>query len=432
VTVDCISGALPRNRRACDMTLNLDPRDAIYLARQPLFDRADHVFGYALRYRAAAGQAGDGASEDVASARLLTDAFLVLGLDTVTLGRPAFFSLSRRVLLSCAGTMLPPQAAVLELREDMEGDTEVLEACRTLHALGYALALDDFAPDSVPDRLLALVQYVRVDVRAVPRSARVEIAKRLSPRGIRLIAAHVDTADLALAAREDGYDLVQGFYFCRPSVLSSRTIPARRLAYLQLLSALADPKLSIVRLEELVKHDASLTYRVLRCVNSAAFAVQREIRSIREALVLLGLEQIRKWASVWAIAGVNAGGPSELAALALVRARCCELVGAAHSEAQGAELFLLGLCSLLDAMLGQPLERVASQLPLCETVRSALLGRPGPLRSILDAVVAYERGEWETADEALARAGVPAGTLPVAYADSLKWARTLSQHAAAA
>jgi EAL and modified HD-GYP domain-containing signal transduction protein len=177
-------------------------------------------------------------------------------------------------------------------------------------------------------------------------------------------------------------------------------------------------------LEELVKQDAVLSLRVLQCINSAAFAIRREVRSIREALVLLGMGPIRKWASVWCLAKLNVGGTSELATLAMLRARACELLAEDATDIDANEMFLVGLCSLLDAMLSLPMHEALAELPLSEPARNALLGERNPLRAILNAVMAYEVGSWEQAltsefvtDELI---------LPRAYSSALVWARELS------
>jgi EAL and modified HD-GYP domain-containing signal transduction protein len=207
-------------------------------------------------------------------------------------------------------------------------------------------------------------------------------------------------------------------------------MPARRLAYVQLLIALNTPDLSFDDLENLVKHDVSLSYRVLRSANSAAFAVVREITSIRSALVFLGMDQIRKWASVWAMAGLSGGEAPGAVSLALVRARGCERIGELIAGSDSGGLFLLGLCSLLDVILRQSMEVALADMPLPTPVREALLGAQNSSRTALDAIIAYERGEWDAAGELIEQLGLGRSTLPSIYADAVRWARTLSQFSA--
>jgi EAL and modified HD-GYP domain-containing signal transduction protein len=234
-------------------------------------------------------------------------------------------------------------------------------------------------------------------------------------------------------ARAAGCTFFQGHYVCRPATQSAKALPARRLAYLNLFSAVNKPDLTIGDLEDLVKRDVSLTMRVLRSINSAAFGFRQEITSVRHALVLLGVQQVRQWASVWAMAGLNSGGTPEAVSIALLRARSCEVVGNAWSGADaGAELFLLGMCSMLDKIVDQPMEKAIGGLQFTPGVRDALLGGSNAMRTILDAVIAHEEGDWDLAAQAIGRLGLPATLLPAAYADALRWARDISSTSAAA
>jgi EAL and modified HD-GYP domain-containing signal transduction protein len=411
---------------------NLDPREGVYVARQPILQVAGSVFGYELLYRADATATSCRGSRDLAAARVLNDAVLTLGLERLTGGRRAFVNVTRQLLLSDLASLLPAPAVVLEVLEDVEVDAEVIAACRHLRDQGYAIALDDFVPGSGADALLPFAKYVKLDVLALSSSERRRIQRSLPPT-IVVVAEKVETEDAFREAQAAGCTLFQGYYFCKPATFTAGAVSARRLAYARLLSALNRPGVGISEIEDLIKHDASLTVRVLRCINSAAFGIRREVTSIRQALVLLGLDQIRKWASVWALAGLNEGASFELVTMAILRARSCELLAQDLKGADGSsEYFLLGLCSLLEGMLGIPLAEAVDQLPLSDTVRKALIGEGNGARCVLDAVIAYERGEWDEAEQMAVSAGIAPDRLPLAYADALKWARELSMTTAAA
>jgi EAL and modified HD-GYP domain-containing signal transduction protein len=399
------------------------------VARQPILNAAGKVFGYELLYRAAAADASCREAHDVAAARVLNDAVLTLGLETLTGGRRAFINLTRYLLLSDFATLLPPSAVVLEVLENVAADAEVLEACRRLRGLGYSIALDDFTCGAGADALLPHARYVKVDVLTTTAGERERI-RRAVPAGVMLVAEKVESAAV-FADLRDQYQLFQGYYFCRPTTFAAGALTARHIAYSRLLGALSRPDVTVAAVEELIKHEASLTFRVLRCINSAAYGIRREIRSIRQALVLLGLDQVRKWALVWGLAGLNMGSTPELVTVAILRARCCELVGLSlMARDEAAEFFLLGLCSLLDAMLGRPMPEVVEDLPLSDLVRSALLGDQNRARLVLDAVIAYERGEWDGATALAQAAGTSGERLSAAYGDALRWARELSHTAA--
>jgi c-di-GMP-related signal transduction protein len=413
------------------IAIGSDSRRSLSVARQPILDRRGQIFGHELLYRHAPDATSCTEGGDRAGARTLNDAVLSVGLDALTCGLPAFVNLTYQLLLEGAGTLLPRELAVLELREDIHIDDEVTEVCRQLHAAGYALALDDFVPGSPAEALLPWARYVKVDVLDTPESQWKAVAARMAAKNIRTVAEKVETTEVAAATLAAGYHYFQGYYFCRPTTFAATPLPARRLAYVQLLAALNRENLSLGEVENLVKHDVSLSYRVLRSANSAAAGVQREITSIRGALVMMGVDQIRKWASVWAIAGLSGGESPGAVSLALVRARSCERIGEELGGPDASGYFLLGLCSLLDVILRRPMAVALSDMPLPAAVRGALLGEPNNARTALDAVVAYERGEWESAAAAAERIGLNPSALPDAYVDAVRWARQLSSITAA-
>ena len=398
-----------------------------FVARQPILDETGRVFGYELLYRDNETDTACVMESDAASARVLTDTILSIGFDTLTDGRKGFMNVSRNLLINEAASLAPKQSSVLELLETVTADPEVIDACRTLKSGGHTLALDDFVPMSGADLLLPYVKVVKVDVLTTSPETRAAIARRLLPRGIKMLAEKVETVEMFDATRADGYSLFQGYFFCKPKTLTGAALPSSRMMHLQILAAINQPDLTVMAAEEIVKHEASLTYRLLRCVNSAASGLHQEIHSIRQAILLLGVDRIRKWASVWAMAGLNGRGCSEVVTIAVLRARCCELVGNAIGEGAGGELFLLGLCSLLDTMLGRPLSTVVEGLPLSADTRGALLGDDNLSRRVLDAVIMHERGAWDRAQEAADRAGISPGDLAVAHAEAIRWGRQLSQ-----
>ncbi|MBP7779346.1 MAG: HDOD domain-containing protein [Acidobacteria bacterium] len=398
----------------------------VHVARQPILDARQQVFGYELLYRATS--AADACNEvDVSvSARVIGDALLGIGFDTLTDGRRAFINLDGQTLLADASGLFDPEQVVLEILESVSVTPEVEAMCRSLHNRGYALALDDFVPGSAAEALVPLARFVKLDVLALAPDQLQTTTKRLLAAGVTVVAEKVETAEVFERARTAGCSLFQGYYFCRPATFSGRALPAGHVTQMRLVAALNQPSVSLGAIEDLLKHDASLSYRVLRSVNSAGFGLRREVHSIREALLLLGLDQVRKWSAIWALAGLNRG-PTELVTMTVIRARCCELLGQALDRSdQGAAYFLLGLCSLLDVLLGHPMEAVLGELPLDPEIHAALSGETNPARRALDAVIHFEQGRWHDAAAVATSLGLDADTLPDAYADALGWARKLT------
>jgi len=408
------------------VSANLDQGTTALLARQPVLDEAGRVFGYELLYRVDASDGDTGPElDDLASARVLADAVIAVGLDALTGGHPAFIRLTRTLLVSDAWTLLPSTTMIVQLGPHIDADDLVVDACRRLREQGYGLCLDGFTERSDGDTLVPYATSIKVDV-TIDAHAAASALRSAAAAGLTAIATHVDSLELAAEAHNAGYRIYQGSHFCAPRTFGATAMPARRLAYLNLLGALNRENLSVSELEEMVKHDAALTFRVLRLVNSAGSAVRGEVTSIRHALLLVGRDKIRKWATIWAMAGVNGSGTQEVVSVALLRARSCELIGNEMDVAEnGAGHFLLGLCSLLDVMTGQAMEEALAEMPLDADIKAALQGVPNSARTVLDAVIAYEQGRWEEAEIGLERLGLTVAMQDI-YADALKWARELS------
>lgn len=404
-----------------------------FIARQPILDRALRVIAYELLFRPSEHDTCSGTSSEQASARVITDAVIAFGLSTLTLGKPAFINVTRRLLLDdLAGLegILPPSKVVLELLEDVEADDEVIAACRGLRKAGYALALDDFVLTERTAGLVPLATYVKLDLPSAVDPATTERIAALCP-GKRpfFLAEKVESLDQFDAAFANGADYFQGFFFGRPATQSAPTVPGHHLGYLRLLKALQDPDLDVPRLERLLEHDPPLCYRLLRTVNSAGFGQVTPVTSIRQAVVLMGVGMVRRWASLWLLAGLGEAAHPELMTLSTVRARCCELLAGETRGAVGSEGFLLGMCSLLDAILRQPMPRLVGQLPLSSPMQAALLGEDNEGRRILDCAIAQERGNWSDTETLADRAGLAPEVVASAHQSALRWSAEFLQTA---
>lgn len=401
----------------------------VFAARQPVLDASRRVKGYELLYRRTAGASTSaGASTDVATASVI-EALFGIGFDTLTSGNRAFLNISRQLLLEGIPSVLPPDRVVLELGADIEADDDVLRACRELKQGGYALALDDFTPGERTAELVPLADYLKVDFQQTAEST-AALRTTLSNANPSIVAKHVETATAFQTAIDGRYDLFQGFFLGKPVLKAGRAVAQQHLSAIRLLHALHDPELTIHQIENLVRHDAALCFLILRTVNSAAYALRTTVETIREAVVLLGRDTIRRWASLWALAGLGRHTHSELLTMATVRARCCELLAASASEDHDpAEGFMVGLCSLLDAILEQPMPDLLELTPVSGNVRSALLGGDNTARRTLDCVVAYEQGEWDRCVSLGAAAGLNPAVLPAAYAEALRWSGELKHSA---
>lgn len=398
-----------------------------FVARQPIVDREKRVWGYELLFRPSDSTHAGDADPGQATARVIVDALFAIGLDTLVGDRLAFVNVGRNLLLEGLPSVLPHDRVVLELGADVEADDDVLKACRDLRSAGYALAIDDFVLTEATEALIPLASYLKVDFQfATRRDWRSRIGAVRRPGGALLVAKRIERPHEFTAAVAEEFSYFQGFFLGHPVNVPGRTIASADIGRLKLLQALQNPNLSVAQIEELVKPDAALCYQILQTVNSAAFAQHRHVGSIRQALLLLGRDAVRRWTSVWTLAGLGAKAHPELIVMSAVRARCCEVLGESlGGEATAAEGFLVGLCSLLDAIVGLPMNEVVKSMPLSADSSAALLGGDNLLRRVLDCTVAYERGDWDLCLAKATSAGLDPHDVPAAYLDAMQWMREL-------
>ena len=369
----------------------------VFVARQPIFDRFRQVYGYELLFRSGLQNAFQSADSDRASVKVIADSFLRFGIQRMTGGKRAFINFTRDTLVKGYATLLPKELIVVEILENVEQDVEVFDACRELRRLGYTIALDDFVCDDWSNPLVHFADIIKVDFRATSARLRAELPPLIASRKIRPLAEKIETRGEFDEAVGLGYTYLQGYFFSKPLVLAGRDVPGLRHRYLDVLQAVNRPDLDFAEIEAIIKHEPSLSYKLMTYINSVAFGFRSRITSIRQALALLGEDAVKKWASVVALAGLAENQPSELVVNSLVRARASEvLAGTAGLEGRAQELFLLGLFSLLDVITGRPMAEVLMDLPLADDVKLALLGNRNRLRDVLNCVLAYEQAEWET------------------------------------
>jgi EAL and modified HD-GYP domain-containing signal transduction protein len=406
--------------------------DYVFVARQPILDRQRQTFAYELLFRSSSRAGVASASDDAATADGITNSVLSIGLDALTDGRWAFINVTRGLLLAGVPWVLPASRVVVELLGNIEADPDVMAACRELRSAGYAIALDDFVPTEGNAPLVELADFVKIDLlQPSGPAAMASIADMARNGRPSLLAEKVETVEMFNRAMGDGYKYFQGFFFGRPKMQHGRAVRANQLAYIRLMRALNEPDITMSKLEELIKHDTSLCFRALQTVNSAGFGLRTTVDSIRDALMLLGCDTVRRWASVLALAGLGGRDQTELIVMSTVRARFCELIGERSGGAdRAAEGFLLGMCSTLDALLECPMETIVAQLPVSIETRAALLGERNSHRDLIDCAITYERGEWDRSVELAGLLNVSPECLAKDYVDALKWARELTKGAA--
>jgi len=342
-----------------------------YLARQPILDRRGAVFGYELHFHDLPGQApADGLS---AASRGMLDSLALYGVQRFTGGVWGFVPCSLDVLAGALLEGLPPSLVVLEVPRCPEVSPPLLQQCRRLREMGFRLALSDFEPDDERHALLPLAHYIKVGVSAIDSPGWIRICSALHHSNAILIADGVHSHDAYRRARAGGLRYFQGYYFCHPELFPRGTVPTDRAHYLGILRELFKDPLDHKTLCPEVRRDPSLVFRVLRFVNSPLCAVRDPITSMETAIVLLGDTTFRRIATLAIQCGLNQDHPPELLRMAQVRAHFCSRA-AELCSLDAEEMYLLGLLSLLPAMLRVPMETILPDLPLRSEIRHALAG----------------------------------------------------------
>ncbi len=402
-----------------------------FIARQPIFDKNQDVYAYELLFRSGMDNFFNHSDIDQASSNVIGNSVLIHDLNVLTSGKKAFYNMTRETLVNEYGAILPKDLAVVEILENVEPDPDVLKACRNLKEAGYPIALDDFIYDEKFEPFLELADIVKVDFLLSDKSERQKMAEHFIPRGIRMLAEKVETWEEFQEAKEMGYDYFQGYFFSKPVIVTGKEIPGFKLHYLQILQEIQRPELSYQGLEEIIKKEMSLSYKLLRYINSAFFGWHVEISSINHALVLLGETQVRKWTSLVAMASMAESKTDELVVQAILRAKFCELLAPRLGlSARSQDLFLMGMFSLIDGIMDLPLPEVIEKIPIAEDIKDALLGGEGHLGDIYQYMLAYAQGEWERIPALNKKLGLDDEGISELYITALDWSNQSFQAAA--
>jgi EAL and modified HD-GYP domain-containing signal transduction protein len=382
----------------------------ILIARQPVYDTALRVVAYELLVQR---RDGSDAGDEADAASTISE----IGLNLVS-GHRAHIPLSRGLLLEGYVRALPADRVALQVAPTLDLDKAAQSTLEDLVADGYPLALVDFEPGGPTESLLPFAHVVGLRIDAADRTGLRTQLGGLRTYGARLLARGVEDQEQFRLCQELGFDLLQGQFFCKPRVVAeSGIVPVSKLARVQTIGALQQPDVDFDDLQEIIHRDVGLSYNLLRFINSAFFSLPRRVDSIRDALVLLGVENVRKWATLMTLADAD-DKPRELVTTAIVRARMCEELAASYQHKDGETYFTIGLLSVMDALMDTSLVELLASLPLSREIIEALLNYEGPKGRVLRAVIAYERGAFAELGE-LPPTRVPLGEI---YAESVRWA----------
>ena len=399
-----------------------------HVARQPIFDRRKKISGYELLFRDQSAKYDPSIDGDVATSTVLSNSYFSIGMDSLVGGKKSFINFTESLLVQKYPLLLPNDATVIEILENVNPTAELVAACNEMAQKGYSFALDDFTYSPELQPLIELAHIIKFDFRLSTLDDIQSYLRQIQHNDhITLLAEKVETYDEFKQAIDMGFDLFQGFFFCKPELITGKEIPGSQLALLQIIAEVNQPDFDIERLEGLITPDVSLSYKLLRYINSAFFAKAQRISSIQQALVYMGEAEIRRFVSLVAMSNLAKGKPGELIRMACIRGKFCELIGdVVKAQVRSSELFTLGMFSLIDAILDQPMDKVMNELPLDTDIKTALVQRKGRLVGYLFLAETYEKAQWDQMQKIGHVMNIPDEKLPELYRQACEWSNSFS------
>ncbi|POO78557.1 hypothetical protein C1T30_31050 [Bacillus sp. MBGLi97] len=375
----------------------------VFVARQPIFNRKEQVVAYELLYRESEKNFFSGIDGDQATTELMINSFLNIGIDKLTEGKRYYVNFTEGLLASGLPTYFDPDQLVVEILEDVPITPELIERCRHLKSLGYTIALDDFCLKHRVERdllhqLLASIDILKIDFFKTTRQERQSILRSCRNHRLTFLAEKVETRKDYEQAVKDGFQLFQGYFFSEPAVIDGQDITYHFHAYYELLHELSEDQPDIENVTNIIERDLSLSYQLLKLLNSPANRPIQKIKSIRQAIVLLGFKEIKRWIFILSFKDLTKkqnSSKNEVVKISLIRAKLCELLAKKTNRPQPASYMLTGMFSFIDTLLHKELAEVISELPLTDEVGQALLGKENDYRKILRLAKSIERNEWE-------------------------------------
>jgi len=394
----------------------------VFVARQPIFNEHKAIHAYELLFRTGMANAFPDLDGETATSSLLSSSFFTVGIEQISGGHTAYINFTEELLLNGTPGMFPATKIMVEVLEDVHPTQEVIQACRDLVAKGYDLALDDFVFSEGWRPLIEIAKVIKIDFMLTSMEEIEEIVAIIKPYKCELLAEKIETYDEFQKALDMGFVYFQGYFFAKPEILKNKEIPSSQLALLQLITEVNKAEFDIDILERLINQDVSISYKLLKYLNSSFFYRLNPIASIKQAITFLGERGIRQFVSLIATSKLAESKPPELIRTSIIRARILELMAENIDKSNSSEFFMMGLFSLIDAMLDNSMTYLIEQLPLTDSVKEALGDRDGAMFSFLQVIEFYEAGNWQEFDKILPLTGVDPDKFPAFYLDAVGWA----------
>lgn len=398
----------------------------IFIARQPIFDRSNNVVAYELLYRNNSNNFFDfSVSSNVATSILLLNSYFSYGIDNLIGNETAYINFSKSLINNDIPLLLDEKNVVIELLEAIKPDYYFINKLKVLKENGYKIALDDFTFCYPYEELINLADILKVDFLLNTKEQILHISYKYKKLGKILLAEKIETNEMFLWAKKLGFDLFQGYYFSKPVTIKRNIIPGSAYQYFRIISKINSEDPDFKEIASIIETDVSLTYKLLKLINSR-FSLVSNVSSVQHALAILGINSFTKWLNLAIIQNTAIHKTPEIVKTALIRSRFMEMVALESSlKKHTDEIILIGILSIIDALLEMPMEKILDELPLSNEIKNTLLGKQTQYGVILNMVKTYERGDFNNLNNLCSTINFEVNKLPHIYCNSVKWGEEL-------
>lgn len=398
----------------------------VFVARQPILNTNKNVAYYELLFRANKENYYNQVDGDKATLDVITNSFTLIGMKNLTNGKRAFINFTEGLLLNETALLLPKDKVVIEILETVTPTARLVECCKKLKARGYQLALDDFVFKSDYEELIQLADYIKVDFLITKGEERKNIIKKVNNSNIKFLAEKVETIEDFNEAVNLGYTYFQGYFFSKPTILSANEIPTSNLCSYELLKFFKEDTFRVDDIENVIKKNVALSYKLLKYINSATLGLRSEVKSIKQALVLMGKKELMKWISLVTIRDFSDTNSEAVMDISIVRAKFGEAIAEKiNFKSRASEIFIMEMFSNIDVLLNQPMEQALVDLPLADDIKAALLGEENIFKFINDLIFYYENGDFRMLSECSHRLNISEKDISELYTQALEWATNI-------
>ena len=394
-----------------------------YAARQPILDRNKELYAYELLFRDGLENAFPDIDGDEATSRMVEGSQLSFGLEDFLGDKPGFINFTLDTLTKKYPTMLPKEQVVVEILETIQPGKRLLAECQALKEKGYVIALDDYIHQPVWRHFYPFVDIIKIDFRSTSTDTINQIKAAITDfTHIKLLAEKVETNEEFQLAMDLGFSYFQGYFFSKPEMMQSKALSPAQMTLAELLYETSKSDMDLNKITQVFQRDVHLSYKLLRYSNSAIFKRRTEIETIKQALIVLGQAELKKFLSLLFTAQISSDKPAELMRMSMTRARFAEGLAQLHGKVDTDKAFLTGLMSLMDAILDEPIDSVMSKLPLAKEIKEALVEKKGILADYIKLIQFYETAQWQEASTAINTLQLANDKVPDAYHTAVQWA----------